>query len=253
MTAADLIGLLAVVAVSAYVQTLTGFAFGLLTIGGVGLLGLMSLPDAAVLVGLLTLVNAAQVLRRGWRQVALPELLLIMAAGIPGLALGYGLLEWLAGTRLELLRVVLGAVVVLSSLQLGGTPERRDRRSGRLSFLLAGAAGGLMGGLFSTAGPPLVFHLYRQPMPLAMIRETLVTVFMLNAVVRLGLVAAHGMPMPAVWAAALAAPAVMAATYAARRWPPPLPASALRALVGALLLLSGGSLAGPALLRLVQA
>ena len=33
--------------VAAYVQTITGFAFGLITMGGVGLTGLLSLPDAA--------------------------------------------------------------------------------------------------------------------------------------------------------------------------------------------------------------
>jgi hypothetical protein len=42
----------------------------------------------------------------------------------------------------------------------------------------------------------------------------------------------------------------MAATFAARRWPPPLPPAILRRLVFALLFLSGLSLGAPAVLRL---
>lgn len=61
-----------------------------------------------------------------------------------------------------------------------------------------------MGGLFSTAGPPLVYHLYRQPLPVAVIRETLVAVFGINAVLRLALVAGSGnirplRPGPVYW------------------------------------------------------
>jgi len=55
---------------AADMQTLTGFAFGLIMMGGLGLTGLMPLPDAAVLVGCMMLVNAAQVLARGWRDIA---------------------------------------------------------------------------------------------------------------------------------------------------------------------------------------
>ena len=254
MSGAELAGFLVLAGVAAYVQTLTGFAFGLLMMGGVGVSGLMSLPDAAAIVGVLTLTNAGQMMLKGWREVARRELALIMAADVPLLFAGYALLEWLADTRLDLLRLVLGVVIVAASLQLARRPEPLERLSAPGSFLVFGGIAGLMGGLFSTGGPPLIYHLYRQPLPLAQVRETLVTVFALNQVVRLSLVGASGnFPTGSTLWGLAAIPVVMAATYAARRWPPPLPPALMRRIVFMLLLASGVALGAPAVFHLARA
>src|SRR4051794_33212850 len=99
MSVAELIGFLVLTGAAAYAQTLTGFAFRLIPMGGVGLTGLLSLPDAAMIVSVLTLVNATQMLLKGWRDVAWREFGLVMAASIPLLFVGYWLLEWLARAR----------------------------------------------------------------------------------------------------------------------------------------------------------
>jgi len=71
-------------------------------------------------------------------------------------------------------------------------------------------------------------------------------------VVRLSLVALSGnIPPPSTLAGVAAVPVVMGMTYAARRWPPPLSAAALKVVVFVLLFLSGVSLALPAALRLL--
>jgi len=252
MSLAALIGFLALAGAAAYAQTLTGFAFGLITMGGVGLTGLLSLPDAAMIVSVLTLVNATQMLLKGWRDVAWREFAFVMAASIPMLFVGYWLLEWLADTHADLLRLLLGVAIVVSSLQLARKPEPLARPSGDGSFVFFGAVAGVMGGMFSTAGPPLVYHFYRQPMTLVKIRETLVTVFALNAVFRIGLVVLSGnLPPASTLTGLLAIPSVMGATYAARRWPPPVPAPTMRRIVFVLLFLSGVSLAAPAVFRLL--
>jgi uncharacterized membrane protein YfcA len=252
MSLAALCAFLALVALGAYVQTLTGFAFGLVVMGGVGITGLLPLPEAAIAVSLLVLVNAAQVLARGWRDVGRRELALMLLGSLPLLPAGYALLEWLADSNLAALQLVLGCAIVLSAFQLITAAGRRATRSGDASFLGFGAVAGLMGGLFSTAGPPVVFHMYRQPFPHARIRETLVSVFAANALLRLGIVAAQGQltAAPALGALA-AAPMVVAATYAARRWPPALSPKGIRRIVFVLLALSGLSLALPALIDLL--
>jgi uncharacterized membrane protein YfcA len=253
MSLVALIGFLALTGIAAYTQTLTGFAFGLITMGGVGLTGLLSLPDAALLVSMLTFVNATQMLAKGWRDVAWREFRLVMLTSIPTIFVGYCLLGWLAGTRADLLRLILGLVIVVSSLQLARRPEPLPKKSGDGSFLFFGSVAGLMGGLFSTAGPPLVYHLYRQPMSQVTVRETLVTVFALNAVFRTGLVTVSGdLPSWSVLSGLLAVPAVMGATHAARRWPPLSPAT-MRRIVFALLFLSGISLGAPAVIHLLSA
>jgi uncharacterized membrane protein YfcA len=254
MSVAELIGFLVLTGGAAYAQTLTGFAFGLITMGGVGLTGLLSLPDAAMIVSVLTLVNATHMLLKGWRDVAWREFGFVIAASIPLLFVGYWLLEWLAGVQADVLRLILGLVIIVSSLQLAQKPEPLARQSHDGSFVFFGAIAGLMGGMFSTAGPPLVYHFYRQPMPLVTVRETLVTVFALNAVLRIGLVLLSGdLPPGATLTGLFAIPAVIGATHAARRWPPPFSPTTMRRIVFILLFLSGVSLSAPAVIHLIGA
>ncbi|TWA26199.1 sulfite exporter TauE/SafE [Sinorhizobium medicae] len=234
--------------IAAYVQTLTGFAFGLLLMGGIALTGLMPLPDAAIVISLLTLANAAVVMGSGWRDIARKPLLLSLAGAIPMIVVGYVLLDVLASTSLSMLRLTLGVVIILSGLQLVLRLAPVPRMSPAPAFVLYGGLGGLMGGLFSTAGPPLVFQFYRQPMPYVVIRETLVTIFAINSLFRLGIVAASRdwQPYALLWAS-VGLPAVLVATVLARRWPPTLSPRALRLAVFILLFLSGASLILPAL------
>jgi uncharacterized protein len=234
--------------VAAYVQTLTGFAFGLLLMGAIALTGLVPLPEAAVIVSLLTLANALMVLGKGWRDVTAGPFALSLSGAIPLILIGYVLLNLLASSSLAALRLILGLVIIISSLQLIFRPGTREVLSPKPSFVFFGALGGIMGGLFSTAGPPLVYHFYRQPLPHSTIRETLVAVFAINAMFRLVLVTASGEWPPHAMTWALAGlPGVLIATYAARRWPPRLSPAALRRLAFVLLLMSGLSLVLPVL------
>ncbi|WP_171902498.1 hypothetical protein [Sinorhizobium sp. RAC02] len=109
-----------------------------------------------------------------------------------------------------------------------------------------------MGGLFSTAGPPLVFQFYRQPLPHRVVRETLAAIFSLNSLFRLGLVATRNdwQPHALLWVSA-GLPAVLVSTYLTRRWPPALSAQTLRFAAFVLLVLSGASLATPVALEFV--
>ncbi|MDO1582849.1 TSUP family transporter [Rhizobium oryzicola] len=252
MTAAALADLLLIAALAAYMQTLTGFALGLIMMGGVGLTGLLPLPDAAVLVSLLVIVNAAQVLARGWRDIAWPQFLPALAASLVFQAIGYWLLNLMASASLDWVKLVLGLVIVVSSIQLSLKPEALQQLSSSVSFAGFGAIAGVMGGMFSTAGPPLIYHFYRQPLRPAVVRETLVAIFATNAVVRLGIVAGVGkLPSASFWWGLLAIPVVIGATWLAKRFPPPLSPLAMRRLAFLMLFLSGLSLALPSILRLV--
>ena len=251
MEAASLVILLLLAAAASYVQTLTGFALGLLMMGGVGLTGVVPLPDAAVLVGVLGLVNAAHVLAKGWRDIARREFLLVIFVSLAFLVLGYWLLGLLVAASLDWLKLTLGGIIILSSLQLLLRPKPFETPSGVGSFVFFGAIAGIMGGLFSTAGPPLVYHFYRQPLRPVAIRETLVAIFAVNGMLRLMLVGLAGdMPSASFWWGLLCIPVVMAFTALARRYPPPLTPTGLRRVAFCLLFLSGLSLAAPAFLKL---
>ncbi|MHC3940968.1 putative sulfite/organosulfonate exporter TauE [Paenochrobactrum sp. BZR 201-1] len=244
--------LLLLAGLAAYMQTLTGFALGLIMMGGIALAAIMPINEAAILVSFLTVVNAAQVLAKGWRNIAKREFTLIIIPSLLFLLIGYWLLGLLLDSSVVWLKLVLGIFIIISSIQLLMKPTPLEKPSAAGSFIFFGSLAGLMGGLFSTAGPPLVYHLYRQPLRLAVIRETLVAVFGLNALVRLGTVMAAGeMPSIDFWWSLLAIPVVILFTFLARRFPPPLSAVALRRLAFVLLFLSGASLAIPAIFTLV--
>jgi len=247
MDPASLAVLLALAAIVAYVQTLTGFALGLIMMGGVGLTGIIGIPEAAVLVSCLTFVNAVLVLAKGWRDIAAREFTSSMLASAVTLVAGYWLLGVMASVSMDWLKLVLGCVIIVSSIQLAMRPVQFARPSSAFSFLCYGSIAGLMGGLFSTSGPPLVYHFYRQPMRPVAIRETLVAVFAANACIRLAIVA-HGGDMPPAnfWWGLLSIPVVIALTLAAKNWPPPVSPLTMRRLAFVLLFLSGVSLALPA-------
>lgn len=253
MTVGETIAFIGIAGLAAYVQTLTGFAFGLLVMGAVGLSALLPLPEAAVVVSVLTLANAGHMLTKGWRDVLWREFRLVILASFPCLALGYAILDHLAGTAIGYLSIILGMVILVSALQLLRTPETGGRRSKPRSFLFFGAISGLMGGLFSTSGPPLVYHFYRQPLDRGPIRETLVAIFGLNALFRLILVIANdAFPTRSYWPAFLALPLVFCGTHLARRVPPPISTRSLQIVVFVLLALSGLSLAVPAILQTAE-
>lgn len=242
------LALLPILAVSAYVQTLTGFAFALLAMGCIGLTHLMPLQEAAIVIGMLVIANALQILRRGRSDVARGTLMVTTLASLPLVAVGVWLAGILTGEQARWLRLLLGLSIVVSGVQLVRRSTRRTRPSGTAATAAIGALSGLMGGLFSASGPPLAQHLYRQPLPLDTIRTTLVSAFAINAVARLALVSAQGqMTLHLVLIAALGLPVVMAATWLARRHPPPLSTQAIRLVVFALLVLSGSALVIPAI------
>ena len=181
----DVLAFVALAALGSFVQALSGFALGLIVLGSVTLLHLAPIPFTAAVISMISLINGSWVLTRHpsdiqWRSVAWAATGLIPAVG-----LGLALLAHLDAELPGLLRGLLGLVILIAGLLLMLRPHPHTAASGRFTTLLSGMAGGLLGGLFSTAGPPIVFHLYRQPWTLSAIRSTLITIFLISTVVRI--------------------------------------------------------------------
>lgn len=247
----QLIGFWLLACLGGWTQTLTGFALGLIVMSGSTLFGLLPVPMAAAIVSVLVLVNGAMVLSRDWRHADRRIVAAATLAALPGIALGVWLLGWLAGTAVEMLRLILGVFIALAALQLVRRPDPWPRRSPDAAFALAGGAGGVMGGLFATSGPPLIWLIYRQPLPLDTVRVTLVSYFCLTQAWRLGLVAAGGgLGARMLLATAGAAAAIALGTWLARRYPPRVAPVTLRRAALGLLVLSGIALSVTALLRM---
>lgn len=237
---------------AAYLQAFTGFAFGLVTISAVAVFDLMPVEHAALIVGLLTLVSAGQIALQGEGALLWRPFWIVMMGALGFLPVGYFVLRYLSAHHVLVLSVVLGAVIMVCSFTLIRRIEPAKRTASTRSNLLFGAASGLMTGLLSAGGPPLAYHFYRQSFSLAAIRETLTTVYAINQLVRLGLAALVGALTPHLFLiAGLTIPAVIGGAALAKRFPPPLPITVVRRVVGGLLFLSGVAIAGPAATRLI--
>jgi uncharacterized membrane protein YfcA len=230
-------------AIATYVQNLTGFAFGLILLGLVSVLRLTSVADAANAATVLTLINAGVYFRLHgltpqWRimRPALPTSLI-------GVAVGVALLAWLSGNAVHWLRALLGLAIVACAVLLLVNTKPRAQLSGSGPFALVGALSGLMGGLFSSAGPPLVYLMYRQPLDRIVVQHCLVLMFAVNQVLRLVLVVGSGQfSLKSAALSACAVPAVYLVTRLHHRYPPIMSMSTVRRIVSGLLTMAGGSL-----------
>lgn len=238
---------LACVALATYAQTMTGFAFGLVLLGLSGVFQLASVSEVANVVSVLSLVNAMVTLARAKPQVNWRLMAPALASSLSGVAVGVVALAWISGAMAVLLQLLLGLTILACAVLLVARTQPLERLSSRVSFVMFGGVSGVLGGLFSSAGPPMVYHLYRQPLPLASIRNSLLVLFSLNAVVRLALVTGQGAFMAtSFWLSLQALPVVIGVTWIARRYATAGSMKTVKRMVFVLLLAAGLGLIVPA-------
>ena len=231
------------VALATVAQSLTGFAFGLILLGLVATLQVVPLAEVAVVISILTLGNAMGTLGGPKPQLDRAVLLPVLLSSLLGVSLGIWGLGALDDMQVAWLRLLLGGVIIAGSLMLVVQSKPQAQLSGQPTFWLAGGLCGLLNGLFSSGGAPIVYHLYRQPLGYEVIRNTLITVFAANAAARLGLVMAQGqLSLSTLWLSAEALPLVLLVSWLVRRYPPRLSLRAVRWLVFVLMALAGVSL-----------
>jgi uncharacterized membrane protein YfcA len=160
--------------VAAAVQSATGFGFALIL--SPALLGTLDRYEAVTALLALGLVLNLLVLFDGGRlgPVAWRELVPVLVAAIPGLALGAAALAFLSK---PILQVVVGLVVlVAAAIQLRGRLRGRPVRS--RSAAAAGLASGALTTSISVSGPPLVLWLESREVAPAELRATLAACFL---------------------------------------------------------------------------
>ncbi|WP_199055415.1 TSUP family transporter [Aquitalea sp. ASV15] len=243
MNAAHWLPLLAVVAIGSYFQAITGFGLGMIVMGVCSGLGLVPLPLAANIVSLVTLASCALALRGTWHDIDWSATAATISGILPAILAGVVLLDYLNHAAALLLQVLLGLAITTSGITFTLRPQPLERRSGKGSFFVSGLLSGLFGGLFGMAGPPIIFHVYRQPITLTAARSMLLLVFAFTAAARTLFVVSRGLPSGAeLLLTGYAILLACLATQLARRYPPPLAGLRLRQLAFSTLLLIGSCL-----------
>lgn len=254
MTAWQIAGFLACVAVATFFQNLTGFALALILLGLTGLFELAPLPDVANVATVLALVNAMVALRGTRRSIDWPMLRATAVGTVIGVPAGVTALTWLNANVVSGLRLLLGVVVIACAVVVLRQGQPLAQRSSRASFHATGLLSGLLAGMFSAAGPPLVYQFYRQPMALAALRDTLIATLAVGSALRLAVVVPGGQfSARSLTLSLLAAPLVIVVSAWLRRYPPRWPRAHVLKAVFALLLFTGLGLIGPALRSIAAA
>ena len=236
----SLLLILLVLFVGSYVQAVAGFALGMIAVAVIGGLRLLDIPTLAAMVSLLSMLNASLSLGGHTQHVHRPMLMWLAIGIVPGLLLGYGLMLYLDGNRLWVLELCLGVFITVGGLSMTIRPRSWPQESRGPFTWCMGAIGGILGGLFSASGPLLGWFAYSQPLPVAVIRATLLSYFFLATAMRTIIVFFEGsLSASVLFYGALGAPAVILGAWLGRRFPPVVSEQALKRGVFMLLLLMG--------------
>lgn len=231
------------IAIGSYIQTVTGFAMGLIIMGIATILQLAPVAFTAAVISVMALSNTILALHKRHHQIHVPTLRIATLGLLPAIGVGVWLLEHLSHSSTELLQIILGAVIILGGILLMLKPSPVKQLSPAPLTFLAGFASGIIGGLFSTGAPPMVYYLYKQPLSIDTIRSTLLSVFVLATIIRIAIISFNGhMSSAVLWLCCLGLPCVFLFTWLGKRYPPPLSDNAMRRFAFGLLIVLGGTL-----------
>ena len=237
------------VAVGGYVQTVAGFAMGMILVAASSALVLYPLPVTTAVVSLVSLLNIVLSLPGHFRRIDRRAFVTMCLGQVPMIAVGVATLEWLDATAQQALQVLLGVFILLGCASMMVRPQPRSVRSAPWAYGLAGMGGGMLGGMFSAAAPVMGWFMYRQPQPVAELRATLLACFGVSTLVRTMFVGAGGGLVADVWTlTAASVPLVLLSAWLGRRYPPPFGELGLRRGAFGLLTLMGVWILAAALL-----
>ena len=165
-----------------------------------------------------------------------PAVLMSMLGTLAGIAL----LSYLAMNAYQMLRIILGISIVVGSYLLWRTASPLPRTSGVGCFAITGLVSGVLGGMFSAPGPPVVYVVYRQPWSIERMQESLIFMFGLGSALRLVVMLAWDQfnMQSAIFAMEAIPVALIVTAYSAKR-PPPVSQAKLKSVVSVFLVLSG--------------
>jgi uncharacterized protein len=253
MSGWELAGFVLCVVIATCAQSITGFALALILLGLTSLLEIATLADIANVATVMSLSTAAVALRGSRKHLQHDIFRPTVLGSLFGVAAGVALLAWLSANVVLVLRLLLGVVVIACAVIVLVRTEPLAQRSSRASFHGFGFLSGLLGGLFSASGPPLVYQYYRQPISLDAVRDTLVASLSAGALIRLVMVIGSGQfGRRSLLLCVLAVPLSMTITWWMKRHPPAWDRKLVLKVVCALLLITGVGLIGPALQSLVK-
>lgn len=184
--------IIAAVFVGSYLQSVVGFGMAMIVVAIGRISGGLDFPTLTASVSLIAMVNIAVALRGNFQSISKRLLGFLVLGQLPAVALGLFALHQLSINALAFLELLLTLFLIGGSIASVYRPQPRDKLSKPPTIVFAGAIAGLTGGLFAASGPVMGWFGYRQPLPLAAIRATLLAFFAVACISRTFMVLATG-------------------------------------------------------------
>jgi uncharacterized protein len=230
----------AAVFLGSYVQSVAGFAMGMIVIAICGAEGSISLPELAATVSLISFANIVVAIKGRVALIDRPLISWLTVGQLPAIAFGVWLMTVLDKNAQWTLQLLLGVFITFGSLSMIVRPVRHVQRSPRFACLAAGIGGGIFGRMFSASGPIIAWFAYRQPLEIAVIRATILTYFAVSTVTRSAIVGVQGGLTEQVMRLVLVAlPIVFVSSWLGKVLRPAISDAALKRIIFSLLLLMG--------------
>jgi uncharacterized membrane protein YfcA len=228
-----------------FVQSASGFGGALVAMPM--LVPLLGLQVAAPMQVLLGLVTDGMVLHQNRQGFSLRTALDFIVPSMLGIPIGLAILKFGAPSMVIPAMGLLLIAYALYQLLIAGHVLEAEFRPltprARRGAWLAGFAGGVLGGAYTTSGPPLIIYGDLQRWPRLRFRSILQTVFIVNDSVLTASYFALGMVTSEVWrCVALGLPALLLGIFLGGRSDRVLPQRGFRVVVLLLLLALGASL-----------
>jgi len=234
---------MAIIFIATYVQTVSGFGLGMVVMGAVTTFDLMTIAASSVIISVVALMNSLFVIKGDFRGVDFPAVRRTCIGTFPGLLLGLFLLNYLSNEFAQTLQLLLGVTIIVAGVLMLLQPQPLATKSSAGAFVAAGTCSGLLAGMFSIGGPPLIYIFYRQPFDLKTIRLCLLSIFLVSSSGRLVMVGIEGSLSWQILLFGISCmPVVMLASWVGKRFPPPLNITQMRRVAFGLLIVIGGSL-----------
>ena len=235
-----LIIFLLITLLGSYIQAVAGFAMGMLIVAVAGGLRLIEIETLAAVVSILSLTNSALSLWGQSKHVHWRLFAWLAAGQLPALVLGLYFLDHLGTNSRWLLELCLGLFLTLGALGMLLKPKPLLRVSPSWLAWLTGLCGGTLGGMFSASGPVLGLFGFSQPLPLNVIRATLLSSFLLVTSSRTAMIGWRGeLTESVLLIAAIALPVVLIGTWWGHVLAPPVSDAALKRTAFWLILIMG--------------
>jgi len=239
----ELFILMFVIGIGTYVQTVIGFGLGMIVMGAVSFLALLPLTVTSVIISIMAFSSGIMAIKGDLKSINIKAVIYTCIGLIPSIALGLYILDFMSDQMAHQLQLILGIAILIGAATTLLKPEPINEHSKPVMFALAGSVGGLLAGLFSVAGPPIIYQFYRQPLPIKTIRLSLLLVFLISSFIRTAMVGAQGnLELDMLIYALFCMPVAYLATWLGTHKPPPMSDMTMRRAAIGLLMIIGISL-----------